>query len=656
MGSLLAGLFLLLGLLPSPPIPGDELEEALARFREAGASGEEAERAEALAVLTALEELEVSDALVEELSRSRMRLREAQLEGDELAARLAQADRTLGILELRAERDPDMREVIVGRRSARELAAEKLESVEEEVAGLEPWCDSLSAGYVAWLEAVHPSVKKKAVRSLSKSLDEEELWVRLAAVELLGEVGAAGTALDLQGTLEELCSERASIERKLPKMEAELKKIAARMQKEAVQTGGRIGSLPQYRAASRETAALRRQLTILSLLCDGTVDAAATALSRETEGELLKTLPRLVRAFDGAKSGARLRSVAIFVRSRVPAALEALRVHLEDEKDPATIAIAIDEWGRAGLTAQVPEILGDWLDHESPHVRSAAIRSLALLRDSSAIPALISRLEAFSGRQRSDVRAALVALTGQNFHGSQELWDRWWSEAGTGFQVPPLAEVEASLEEAQGEVGVTFFGITTESQRVLFVLDLSGSMNFSMTPRYNPNDDPGRPPDLPRGTEPSRLDEAKRALRRSIGGLRKGATFNLVLYASDSWQWKSGLVEMDGDVRLEVLEHVDGLEAVGGTNLFGALRTALEVAGADGGDEFADPPIDTIFLLTDGRPSIGVTTDADAILEFVDDRNRSAGIVIHTIGLSGAQDAYLLGELARRSGGTYVAR
>ena len=115
-------------------------------------------------------------------------------------------------------------------------------------------------------------------------------------------------------------------------------------------------------------------------------------------------------------------------------------------------------------------------------------------------------------------------------------------------------------------------------------------------------------------------------------------------------------MEMDGDVRLEVLEHVDGLEAVGGTNLFGALRTALEVAGADGGDEFADPPIDTIFLLTDGRPSIGVTTDADAILEFVDDRNRSAGIVIHTIGLSGAQDAYLLGELARRSGGTYVAR
>ena len=126
--------------------------------------------------------------------------------------------------------------------------------------------------------------------------------------------------------------------------------------------------------------------------------------------------------------------------------------------------------------------------------------------------------------------------------------------------------------------------LSSDRARAAFDLDAEPRKireRYGFMPRYNPNDDPGRPPDLPRGTEPSRLDEAKRALRRSIGGLREGATFNLVLYASDSWQWKSGLVEMDGDVRLEVLEHVDGLEAVGGTNLFGALRTALEVAGAE---------------------------------------------------------------------------
>ena len=61
------------------------------------------------------------------------------------------------------------------------------------------------------------------------------------------------------------------------------------------------------------------------------------------------------------------------------------------------------------------------------------------------------------------------------------------------------------------------------------------------------------------------------------------------------------------------------------------------------------------FLLTDGRPSVGVTTNADEILEFVRERNASAGIVIHTIGLSGAQDAYLLRNLAEQNGGTYAA-
>jgi len=38
------------------------------------------------------------------------------------------------------------------------------------------------------------------------------------------------------------------------------------------------------------------------------------------------------------------------------------------------------------------------------------------------------------------------------------------------------------------------------------------------------------------------------------------------------------------------------------------------------------------------------------------ERNASAGIPIHTIGLSGAQDAYPLGPLAAENGGRYVAR
>jgi Mg-chelatase subunit ChlD len=113
---------------------------------------------------------------------------------------------------------------------------------------------------------------------------------------------------------------------------------------------------------------------------------------------------------------------------------------------------------------------------------------------------------------------------------------------------------------------------------------------------------------------------------------------------------------MEGAQRVEVQEYVDDLRASGGTNIYGALRTALEIAGVKGGDEWDSPRIDTLFLLTDGRPSVGLTTQPDEILAYVRDKNRSGGIVIHTIGLSGAQDAYLLSELAAQNGGTYSAR
>lgn len=635
---------------------GDELEDAVAAFRRAGTEGSAEERRAALERLVAFTEEEVGDALVEELARAREVGAEAAREASRLAATIEQRGRTLAVLELRAERDPDLETAMIGQR-------EKMKSLEDEraraagTAGtLGPWGDALVDAYASWEAGLHASVRKKSRRELGKAIGEAELAVRLAAVELLGRVGEAGTALELQKALGKLCAERASIERKLPRKEAELKKILARMQKEAEMSGGRISASSQYDAARREAGADRRALAILSQLCDGAVDAAASALARESGEELAKTLPRLVRAFDGAKDGARLRSVAIFVRSGVPPAHAALREHLAEEKDPATIAIALEEFARAGATELVPALLEAWLDHESAHVRAAAMAALARLRAKDAVPALIARLETVTGRERTDVRAALVSLTGQDFHGNVPLWSDWWAGAESGFVVPPIDAVEAARREEADQVGVTFFGITTESQRVLFVLDLSGSMNYSMVPRYNPADDPRRPGDLPRGTERSRLDEAKRALRRSIGGLREGALFNLVLYASDAWTWEDDLVTMDDDARLEVLEHVDGLGAVGGTNIFGALQLALEMAGADGDDEYAEPEIDTIFLLTDGRPSVGVTTRADAILEFVRDRNRSAGIVIHTIGLSGAQDAYLLGELAGQNDGTYVAR
>ena len=139
-------------------------------------------------------------------------------------------------------------------------------------------------------------------------------------------------------------------------------------------------------------------------------------------------------------------------------------------------------------------------------------------------------------------------------------------------------------------------------------------------------------------------------------GLAQGAVFNIVLYGSDVWTWQDRIVTLDEDTRLDAVRFIESVEAAGGTNIYGALQLAFELAEVADDERWERPRIDTIFLLTDGRPSMGVTTDADEILAFVRERNAAAGIVIHTIGLSGAQDPYLLRSLAEENGGTYAAR
>ena len=158
----------------------------------------------------------------------------------------------------------------------------------------------------------------------------------------------------------------------------------------------------------------------------------------------------------------------------------------------------------------------------------------------------------------------------------------------------------------------------------------------------------------PRKGEETRLDVAKRELIKALGGVKDGGQFNLIMYGNDVWSWDDEMVEMDPDVRGEIATFVQDLTAVGGTNIFRALQYAFEIAGVEDGGEWNEPAFDTIYLLTDGRPSVGAVTSATGILHFAREKNRSAGITIHTIGIGDDHDAEFLKELARIGNGKYV--
>ncbi len=660
----LVGLVLaLLGLLPRTLLAaraGGELDRAVAAFERAAATGDLEAKEAALERLVALGDAGAVPALTAEFARSASRLREAR---DDLYRRgvVVEARRArVRQLESRARRDESLARAVVREREALAGLERELESTRARVEELEPWVAALGRGTAELFSGLGPAKRRKVEGELWKDAeDSPRLELRLAAVQMLAEVGGPGTPARLAGMIVDLEKQRAKLRRELRKELPEVRKLEARLQKESEQLGGRLSraSAAQYEAAKRAAAELQRSLTGTSHLLDALVEAGGRALAREEGDVLAKDLRDLLRAQRRDKGPARLRSLALLARAGTEEVLAALRALLDEEREPAARAELIDALAAAGDATLVPALTERWLTDEDWRVRAAAARALATLRARAGVEPLIERLAAEDGRLSTDIEEALHSLTGRRFHGNVELWRRWWSEHGETFEVPDLATLEAEVsEEAREQAGATFFGIRTESERVLFVLDLSGSMNFSMVPRDNPNDDPGKPPDMPRGGEPSRLEAARQELVKALGGIEDGAVFNLVLYASDVWTWQDDLVVMSAETRSEAVRYIESIDAVGGTNIYGALDLALDLAGADGGESGEPPVIDTIFLLSDGRPSLGLTTDADQILTHVRERNRGVGITIHTIGLSGAQDAYLLRNLAEQNGGIYAGR
>ena len=637
-------------------------EEALlaGRLRAASAADEGAQR-ELLEELLAAPSPAGAQALRAEYAQASHEARSARDRARRHAYALERGRALRAVMEVRAERDPSLVEVVARMgEDLREKERLLAEAQERQAAGF-AWCERLGEAVRALHEALPTGARRKALEDAwDAAEDGEDLVARMGALEILGRVADGEAPLRLHAVLADVEGERIALEKRLPRLEDEVHEFEERMQRENEATGGRTyrGTPEQYERVRAEASAIRTTLTRLGHVVDAAAEAAGRSLARLAGEEQARALAKLVRIHARSKGTLRTRTLDVLGHARGPEVQRTLLAMLGSADDPGDRGSLVDALAAQGDPALVAPLVAGPLADPSWHVRSRAVQALASLRAKEAIAPLVERLELEEGRLATDVARALASLTGQDFRARADLWRAWWREAEAGFVVPPLAApAEGGAAGAGAEdVGVTFFGIRTESQRVLFVLDVSLSMTFSMVPHGNPDDGDGRRPDMPREGEDSRIDVAKRELVRAIGGVADGGVFNLVLFASDVWTWRDELVEMEPATRAEALAFVERIEPMGGTNLYGALAQALDLAGVREDGEWREPLVDTVFLLSDGRPMIGVTTDPDEILAYVRERNRAAGLTIHTIGLSGAQDAYLLRSLAEQSGGSYAAR
>ncbi len=335
------------------------------------------------------------------------------------------------------------------------------------------------------------------------------------------------------------------------------------------------------------------------------------------------------------------------------------------EPDPRALIIAIDGLGGRDA-AKVGPALAARMEDVRWLVRASVVAALEKTPSKEGIDAIVKRMVKEEGRLKDDCRRALQALTGQDLAANPEIWRVWWEQNRDKWTGKPPAEDTAKgpdpfkdlgKKPAESDRKTGFFGIQIESKRVVFVIDISGSMNAKMG---------GNGPDA----KSSRAELAREELKRVVAALEDGTIFNIVFFSSGVRVWKPDMQKADGKSRGEALQFIAGVEFAGGTNTYDALEAAFALGDMGKGkkresDPTGDARVDTIVFLSDGKPSVGKITDPDLIRGSVKDWNRSRRIAIHAVafvgaatskdGNEGADPAFMKG-LAADTGGKCVEK
>ena len=379
---------------------------------------------------------------------------------------------------------------------------------------------------------------------------------------------------------------------------------------------------------------------------------------REILGTLRRSLSNLrdARALEFLETTLQRSATAPLVRVAVaealgaagrPESVRALRGAAAD-RDPGPREAAVAALGR--FAARDPEAyraLASALEDAAWPVRLAAARGLAAAAVPESVDLLVGRLGREEGRLRRDLASLLSALTGQGFGVEPEGWTRWWAEARAEFVSGQrhLSRDGVAVAAEGGSGPVSYYGITTDSKRILFVIDISGSM-------------------LEAGKDPavSKVDSAKRELLQTLRSLDGESSFTIYAFHDAVRRWKPSLVRATAKAKDEAAAWVKALGAASWTNTFGALEEGFRVSAAAGLDADYGGAADTIFLLTDGAPTTPGGQLADGagvletkrVLEAVREWNREKRVVLHAIGIGPSADNVFLGALARENGGRFV--
>jgi len=445
---------------------------------------------------------------------------------------------------------------------------------------------------------------------------------------------------------------------------------------------------------------------LLKLLTDQKEDIRRAALDVITTYRADATWERVIGSLKERRSADRNAAIDALGRAGIKSAVPVL-MELGADKDAETRYAVVRALGRLGDPAcadLVTSLLADadlrvrvaaadsvaemklksagkallpLLEDAAWQVQAAAVKAVGVVRPTEAIMPLIELMRK-GGRLREDTADALFLITTKDFGTDADEWQRqvqrlfrldWRPPTDAEVEKARLARKKSAEFYGQKDQLKTFANIPIVSDYVLFIIDVSGSMSDLVVER-----------EKFQGYEDfQKLTIVKAELSKTIESLGPNTYFNIVSFASDLKPWKQYLVPANITNKESARAWIKNLRSIGGasdqelasvglasnlaegkTNTFKALMYPFGIdpdqprrAASTAPATVAKTKLDTVYFLSDGRPSVGKVVDTEEIRKAVREENQVYKIVLHTIAIGEFQKEFL-NALAVDNNGVFV--
>lgn len=363
---------------------------------------------------------------------------------------------------------------------------------------------------------------------------------------------------------------------------------------------------------------------------------------------------------------------------------------LAQDRSPLVQVAAADGLAERADASVVPTLIRLLSENHCWELKVAALRGLGAAGDESAVEAGLEGLARCTPDEgllkEHYVRLLQKLLRSDLASDDPNAWKSLVIARRNGSDSAPGMTVTEPVE---------FYGLKTRSTRLVFVLDRTGSMT---EPALEPERPPFKlPPELqPAEKEPvaerqareevlrlqkkwaaitpkTRMEVAKKEFVHTICLLSPRVHFNVIWFESVPAPWRQELAPATWAQKLDCLREAEKIAPAGTTDLWDALELAFRMVEPPGSrlpaiDRKANYAtitggVDTLYLLSDGRPNSGRLDKIDDILSELRKLRRLRRVAIHTVCLgtapagsaatADAPDPVFLKRIADENGGEF---